>query len=78
MDDLVGLIRDGDGATVQLIVSTIRSGATPGEIRDLLNSILEDENQSSSRNSGVRDSDVNLNLNITPNNQMGNYFNPPR
>lgn len=78
MDDLVGLIRDGDGTTVQLIVSTIRSGATPGEIRDLLNSILEDENQSSSRNSGVRDSDVNLNLNITPNNQMGNYFNPPR
>lgn len=78
MDDLVGLIRDGDGTTVQLIVSTIRSGATPGEIRDLLNSILEDENQSSSQHSGVRDSSVNLNLNITPNNQMGNYFNPPR
>lgn len=78
MDDLIGLIRDGDGTTVQLIVSTIRSGATPGQIRDLLNSILEDENQSSSRNSGVRNSDVNLNLTITPDNQMGNYFNPPR
>ncbi|OQE84915.1 hypothetical protein PENNAL_c0025G01301 [Penicillium nalgiovense] len=74
VDDLIGLIRDSDGPTVQLIVNSIRSGATPGEIRDILTRLLEDDNPSDSRNSGVRDS--NLNLNITPNNNMGNYFNP--
>ncbi|KAJ5209576.1 C6 transcription factor SndA [Penicillium cf. viridicatum] len=78
VDDLIGLIRDSDRQTVQTMVDTIRSGATPGDVRDLLNSILEEESQSNSRNSDVRDSSVNLNLNITPNNQMGNYFNPPR
>ncbi|KAJ5616750.1 C6 transcription factor SndA [Penicillium hordei] len=77
VDDLIGLIRDGDRQTVQTMVDTIRSGATSGDVRDLLNSILE-ENQSNSRNSGVHASSLNLNLNITPNNQMGNYFNPPR
>lgn len=75
MDDLIGLIRDGDGETVQYIVNTIRSGATPGQIRDALTSILDNENQTISRNSDLRD--LSLNLNITPNN-LGNYFNPPR
>ncbi|KAJ5513575.1 hypothetical protein N7463_003127 [Penicillium fimorum] len=76
VDDLIGVIRDGDGPTVQLIVNTIRSGATPGDIRDTLTRLLEDDQQSSPHISGVRDS--HLNLNITPNNNMGNYFNPPR
>ncbi|QQK40658.1 C6 transcription factor SndA, putative [Penicillium digitatum] len=75
VDDLIGLIRDGDGETVQYIVNTIRSGATPGQIRDALTSILDNENQTISRNSDLRD--LSLNLNITPNN-LGNYFNPPR
>ncbi|CAP80772.1 Nitrogen assimilation transcription factor [Penicillium chrysogenum] len=74
VDDLIGLIRDSDGPTVQLIVNTIRSGATPGEVRDILTRLLEDDNPSDFRNPGVRDS--NLNLNIAPNNNMGNYFNP--
>ncbi|CDM34500.1 hypothetical protein DTO013E5_5003 [Penicillium roqueforti] len=75
VDDLIGLIRDSDGPSVQLIVNTIRSGATPGEIRDILTRLLDDDNQSDSRNSGMRDSDVNLNF---TNNHMGNYFHPPR
>jgi hypothetical protein len=74
VDDLIGLIRDSDGPTVQLIVNIIRSGATSGEVRDILTRLLEDDNPSDFRNPGVRDS--NLNLNIAPNNNMGNYFNP--
>ncbi|KAJ5164127.1 uncharacterized protein N7500_005957 [Penicillium coprophilum] len=74
VDDLIGLIRDSDGPTVQLIVNTIRSGATPGEIRDTLTRILEDHHQPTL--SDMRDSHSHLNLNITPNNHMGNYFNP--
>jgi len=76
VDDLIGLIRDGDGPTVDLIVNTIRSGATPGEIRDTLTRILEDEAQPNLRNSGM--GVANPNLNSTLNNNMGNYFNPPR
>lgn len=76
MDDLLGLIRDSDRPTVQLIVNTIRSGATPGQIRETLTRLLEDDSQFDSRNSGVRDSD--LNLNITPNSNMGNYYGPRR
>ncbi|KAJ5383955.1 hypothetical protein N7517_001866 [Penicillium concentricum] len=75
LDDLIGLIRDSDGPTVQLIVNTIRSGSTPGEIRDSLTRLLEDDHQTNSHISGTHDS--HLNLNITPNNNMGNYFNPP-
>ncbi|OQE05771.1 hypothetical protein PENVUL_c022G03308 [Penicillium vulpinum] len=76
VDDLIGLIRESDGTTVQSIVNTIRSGATPGEIRDYLTRLLEDDNQPDPRNSSMRD--ANLNLNITPNNNMGNYFNSSR
>ncbi|KAJ6139014.1 C6 transcription factor SndA [Penicillium samsonianum] len=76
VDDLLGLIRDSDRPTVQLIVNTIRSGATPGQIRETLTRLLEDDSQFDSRNSGVRDSD--LNLNITPNSNMGNYYGPHR
>ncbi|CAI7657222.1 unnamed protein product [Penicillium glandicola] len=76
VDDLIGIIRDSDVSTVQSIVNTIRSGASTGDIRDALTSLLNDEDQLHSRNSGVHDS--NLILNITSNNNMGNHFNPAR
>jgi hypothetical protein len=38
-EDLIALIRDSDEATVQLIISTIQSGAENGNLRELLNRI---------------------------------------
>lgn len=75
MDDLIGLIRDRDGPTVQSIVNTIRSGADLGLIRDMLTRILEEDiGQPGSSSSGARDS--NVNLVIHSNQPMGNNFNP--
>ncbi|KGO74633.1 hypothetical protein PITC_084090 [Penicillium italicum] len=75
LEDLLGIIRDGADETVQYIFNTVRAGATNGQIRDTLTSIMEDDNEPIARNSDVRES--NLNLDITPNNNEGNYFNPP-
>ncbi|KAJ5468255.1 C6 transcription factor SndA [Penicillium sp. IBT 31633x] len=75
VDDLIGLIRDRDGPTVQSIVNTIRSGADLGLIRDMLTRILEEDiGQPGSSSSGARDS--NVNLVIHSNQPMGNNFNP--
>ncbi|KAJ5316664.1 hypothetical protein PENANT_c019G01123 [Penicillium antarcticum] len=41
-EDLIASIRDRDGATVQLIVNAIRSGAENGSLRELLNRLNED------------------------------------
>lgn len=41
-EDLIALLRDSDGATVQLIVNTIRSGTENGNLRELLNRLVDD------------------------------------
>ncbi|KAJ5129744.1 C6 transcription factor SndA [Penicillium bovifimosum] len=73
VDDLLGLIRDRDGPTVQSIVNMIRSGADPGAIRDLLTRILEDGTGLPSSSNAVPQP---VNLDIDGNTNMGNYFNP--
>ncbi|CAG8347962.1 unnamed protein product [Penicillium salamii] len=76
VDDLIGLIRDSDGPTVQLIVDTIRSGADPRHIRDTLTRILEDDvgQPSSLSNPGPHDPNLSLNFNSNTTNNMGNYY----
>jgi hypothetical protein len=84
LDDLIGLIRESDGQTVQLIVDTIRSGADPRHIRDTLTRILENDvgQPGSLSNQGPHDSNLSLNFNPnnnSSNNNMGNYYdNSPR
>jgi hypothetical protein len=41
-EDLIALLRDSDEATVQLIISTIQSGAENGNLRELLNRLIDD------------------------------------
>ncbi|KAJ6073144.1 C6 transcription factor SndA [Penicillium canescens] len=41
-EDLIALLRDSDEATVQLIISTIQSGAENGNLRELLNRLVDD------------------------------------
>ncbi|KAJ5550521.1 hypothetical protein N7535_001536 [Penicillium sp. DV-2018c] len=72
VDDLLGVIRDRDGPTVQSIVNMIRSGADPGEIRDHLTRILEG-GTGLPTSSNTLQQPVNLDFGNT---NMGNYFNP--
>ncbi|CAG8410425.1 unnamed protein product [Penicillium salamii] len=75
VDDLITLIRDSDGPTVQLIVNTIRSGADPRHIRDTLTRILENDvgQPGSLSNPGPHDPHITLNFNSNTNN-MGSYY----
>jgi hypothetical protein len=75
-EDLIDVLRDSDGPTVQSIVNTIRSGAQPGEIRDTLTRILENNNRTAPRYSGVQES-ISLDYNMNPHtNNMNNYPKP--
>ena len=74
MEDFFGIFRASPEETVQYLVNTIRAGAAMEQIREIITSIMQDENRSISQNSDVGDS--NLNLNDTPNNKKDSFFNP--
>ncbi|KAJ5499204.1 C6 transcription factor SndA [Penicillium expansum] len=74
VEDFFGIFRASPEETVQYLVNTIRAGAAMEQIREIITSIMQDENRSISQNSDVGDS--NLNLNDTPNNKKDSFFNP--
>ncbi|KAJ5773370.1 C6 transcription factor SndA [Penicillium paradoxum] len=86
VDDLLGIIRERDGQTVQSIIDIIRSGAELVVIRDMLTNILEKDLGRLDSNSHARNSNVYLQIgsNSRPNNSsnnldannVGNYLNP--
>ncbi|CAG7978655.1 unnamed protein product [Penicillium olsonii] len=76
LDDLIGLLRDSDTRTVQLIVDTIRSGASPEHLRNTLTRILENDVGQPSSNSGPHD--PNLILNYTDPNDAKYHDQAPR
>jgi hypothetical protein len=71
VEDLIDVIRDSDGPTVQSIVNAIRSGDQPGEIRDTLTRILENNDRTAPGYSGVQEN-ISLDYNMNPHtNNMG-------
>ncbi|KAJ6012399.1 C6 transcription factor SndA [Penicillium canescens] len=54
-EDLISLFRDSDGATVQLIVNTIRSGAERRNLRELLTRLNKDAEAEEDPNNPVLD-----------------------